>query len=223
MPPSTLRRAFPEAYDRTRTYVKFAMIRDPLARFPSSLTQRLQDFGPKPMHLMSRSQIVDAVRDTIERLTDFDERGVDLPYDWIHFRRQTEYTADDDWPVQFVAPVERVDELVAAMARYVDRPRPAEDGRVARDNAALVFGGEWSRSIVGALYPLWEAFVPSRVRTRVGRALKPVVMVPRQSVHRDLFADPSLVTFLRTYYARDVDAWASAEARWAEASAMPAS
>ena len=112
---ATLADGFPELLERVKDYESHALIRDPVARFPSSLAQRLRMHKRRVIAELTKPELDREVDEVLDHLSG--GASVTDPT-FIHFERQIAYVdLGGDRLVRHLHPVERVDEFLAAAGR----------------------------------------------------------------------------------------------------------
>lgn len=212
IPLAVLAEHFPSELETLRSYFSFAMVRDPMGRFPSSLTEyllsnRIARRGD--LLTMGPDEILRCAFEVVEALR---QQGTGLlPVELIHLQRQSSYVELDG-------------------VRVLDAIIPTED--VSRALPALVlhqFGlhvhvrtRKERRSFKGPI----EAFIGrilARAASAEGRGLLPAVVrgirrrltVPRNPFAETVLANPELRSFVETYYAEDFVIHERARQAWA--------
>jgi len=95
IPLSTLRNFFPEEYKKVRTYHSFSIVRDPFARFSSSLGQRMKSHKKRKLSQMTSKEVKKEVDQTIKLLLKHKNAEI-LPAELIHFQKQKSYIYDGE-------------------------------------------------------------------------------------------------------------------------------
>lgn len=112
IPLKLLESYFKDDFECVRKYSGFAVFRDPYARFPSSLAQRLMMFKGRKLELLSKGEVKREIDEVIKYITH------ESPYvpitnpEFIHFSRQIDYVeVDGDRLIERIYPIERINDL----------------------------------------------------------------------------------------------------------------
>lgn len=203
LPLSILREYFPREYIKVQSYHSLAVLRDPYARFPSSLYQRLKMYGEKPVEQMSKAELNAALEETIALLSAC-SLGKCLPYDYIHFQRQTTYIFDQER--QLVDNLYTMENLEALFQKLSDltgvsvgleEETSIGHSRVYKTNVRRALG-----NLIKPLYtPEVQKFIPATTKARIVRAL----YKPANQKFSDLLQTNMVRDFVTSYYAEDID------------------
>lgn len=121
---STLRVHFPEYYANVRDYESYAVLRDPLERFGSSLRQTLWHYEGKPMTLIPK----DELRQRTLQILDEAAAEIDQPSArMIFFARQRDFVFDGDTRlVDHLVPLGMVPDFIRYMSQSTGVPLAPE-------------------------------------------------------------------------------------------------
>jgi hypothetical protein len=198
LPLHLLRRVEPEAFAALERHAGFAVCRDPFARFPSAVAQRIKMVrGAHIAALDAR-----ALRAEIDAATTY-LSGVSqvTDPDWIHFARQVDFvTLDGARVVETVIPVERIDALRQALSARIGADLPsfgAANRRMAFTNPALRAPLTFGSTLAKRLLP---KTLSDAVRARARRRW----LRPAGDAAPDVFAAPDVRTFIEEYYRDDI-------------------
>ncbi|MBU2958921.1 sulfotransferase family 2 domain-containing protein [Paracoccus sp. 1_MG-2023] len=123
VPLSKLRAHFPENYDALERFTSYAVVRDPLARFGSSLRQMLWRYSNRPMTLIPPEELREL---TLKMLDDIAAELDDPSNQFIFFARQRDFIYDGDRRmVDHLIPMELVPDFIAHVSRITDTPMEA--------------------------------------------------------------------------------------------------
>lgn len=114
IPLKLLESYFKDDFECVKKYSGFAVFRDPYARFPSSLAQRLMMFKGQKLELLSRGEVKREIDEVIKYITH------ESPYvpitnpEFIHFSRQIDYVEiDGNRLIERIYPIEHIDDLLS--------------------------------------------------------------------------------------------------------------
>ncbi|RDC74444.1 hypothetical protein DLJ49_03920 [Rhodovulum sp. 12E13] len=216
IPLRMLARAFPEVLQKLRDYNSFAVIRDPLDRFGSSLRQTLHFYEHVYPTEMSRTELHDAVRRMIDRL----EGAPDWArHDLAFFQRQVDFVdLDGERIVDRLFPMTRVGQMLEDIGHLAGVPLEGEEKR----NRDLSFR---SRALVRPAYAinafLWR-HAPAGLHASLKRFALPLITHRDSATKRLGITDLAEVhDFVNRYYSEDAALHASLVAWSAQPTASP--
>ena len=214
IPLAVLREHFKEDFDCVRRYESFALTRDPVARFPSSLSERLIWRGKNP-HLLSTREIAREVDEVIEY---FSSPSLELPVrdpDFIHFARQVDYThLDGERVVKRVYPINRLQDLLYDIGDLTGISvdiLPPKNERLSYTSRFLQHADSVAQGAIMAI-------VPRRIWKPVFHAIKGYfirfgVVKRWRSRHSRIFESAKVIQFIGDFYADDILLYEEAQSR----------
>jgi hypothetical protein len=206
IPLPVLREYFPVFFDKVRSYYSVAIVRDPYARFPSSLSQYLVSRADRPMRSMTQHQVADAVEEVIRQLSRVGFETM-LPHELIHFQNQHLYVYDRN--VQVVShlyTIEDVPIMLTELEKEIGRPLSedtAESQRIRRK--AMVYRSAAAAYAASALKSVFPASIRRRLPARIERFLSESFLVHRDARFRSVFGSKYVKGFILDYYKQDFD------------------
>lgn len=112
IPLKLLESYFKDDFECVRKYSGFAVFRDPYARFPSSLAQRLMMFKGRKLELLSRGEVKREIDEVIKYITHESPNVPIINPEFIHFSRQIDYVeVDGNRIIERIYPIERLRDL----------------------------------------------------------------------------------------------------------------
>ena len=198
IPIAQLKEHFADHYADVVAYDSFALVRDPLDRFGSSLRQLMWQYEERPMTLIPR----DELRETTLRLLDEVDKEIDQPsYRYIFFSRQSDYIFDGDTQVtNHVLPISLVPELMDYFAARTGVALDRE--RRSNQNVELRFKGLGGLAY-GVNRVIRKALPPTLHSKIKGAALKLIARKGTAAEASGLLDLPEVRDFVATHYARD--------------------
>lgn len=113
----TLRDYFPNEFDKLKRYQTFALVRDPLERFQSSLAQRLRAHKNLTIMPTYDREIQIYVDDIISNISN---KTVITDPKFIHFERQSNFLKlNDEIFIKTIVPVEHVNRLLIMISGVI--------------------------------------------------------------------------------------------------------
>lgn len=209
IPLFVLKEHFPEEFELVQKYWSFTVIRDPYSRFASSVSQRLKKYRGRPIETLSESEVRREVQDCISFLENGAEEKEMLPYDYIHFQRQSDYVyLGEEKIVDCVYTTDQVSELVDLLLEKLGSGTPLEEKAEGvsgnRKNRALVYRNENIRYLMMMLRPI-KRILTLFLTDKTKEVIKSNIYVTRDSRMSDVFSDDSVRRFVERYYSRDIE------------------
>ena len=172
IPLSILRQYFPSDFERVQTHNSFAVIRNPFERFPSSIAQRLKQFGGTPLHTLGPKEIEREVESTISYLSQSAEI-TDASY--VHFTRQSEYLElNDKRIVRNLYSTDTIDQMLHDIADLIGKPIVGNNSQ-SIVNQTAVYRHEAMRRLFEAMRPMLggpiSMLLPEKAKRTIRRFL----------------------------------------------------
>lgn len=204
LPLALVKQLYPDDFALLSSYKSFALIRDPMARFASSLHEHLHWTKGQALSDISPDQRREVAAGVIAKLrAQADDAPVTDPA-LIHFSRQCDYLElEGARVVSNIYPTERVDELLAAVGEITGTPVKAasKNRRVAYSTPALKSASEAGQRALRRVLPDQIAN-PLFRSTR--RAMETVGLVGSPTKTQDkTLLDPETREFIERFYERD--------------------
>ena len=206
LPLFTLREHFEGQFRRVDSYRSFAVVRDPFARFPSSVSQRLRVYADRPIQTLRDKEILKEVDRVIGHLTHPRRSCGLLAAEYIHFQRQIDYIQlDGEQIVESVYSIGRIDKLLDDIADYVGQRwvlRNEHDAGLT--NQTVVYRSEFVGRAINAtrsVRPTISGFLPQGIKQK----FRSYAYVPRDERLSSLFGSEYIKDFVSDYYKRDIE------------------
>jgi hypothetical protein len=203
-----LRNYFGSDFERIHDYWSFAVVRDPFARFPSSVSQRVRMYGDEPIQKQGVAAIKSAIDDSMEFLAKQPRHNHRLPAEYIHFQKQVDYIyLDAERIVDTLYMVDEVTTLIGDVGGHVGQELLADvGGDPARGNRAVVHRSDALQRLVETTRPVTRLF--TGVLSEAARqSMRNMVYVPRDRRLSSLFNSGYVQDFIRDYYREDILLW----------------
>ena len=197
---------FPSEFEAVMNYWSFAVVRDPFARFASSVSQRLRKYSDRPVQNRPTEDIRSFVHETINYLLQHEQERHLLPPEFIHFQRQIDYIKlDDEQIVGSLYTVNQIGELLADVSQKTGQNllANASDSSKMSANRTIVYRNDLLRRVIDTSRPVinkFNKFLPEPVK----QTLRDRVYVPRDQRIKHLFETEHVQAFIRNYYADDI-------------------
>lgn len=210
MPLFILREHFPEEYAKIRSYRTFALVRDPMQRFPSSMAEYLKIKGT-PIKHVGPTELETEVKSVVRFLSENADFGTLLPQEYIHFQRQIDYVVDNgECLIDNLYPVERVESLLAAIGEALGRElQPQQDGGWRTPNQSVVYRHPWVHAMVEWARPVATRCITPVLPRATKNWLRRMVYVPRQNRSAEAFQTDAVKRFVNEYYQADFELYQS--------------
>lgn len=206
IPLFVLEEHFREIFEKIERYRTLALVRDPFQRFPSSVSQRVQAYGPRRLGDLTADQIDAEVARVIEYLSARGSVQALLPADYIHFQRQADFLyLNGRQLVDTVFPVSKVGQLLDEIDRLIGLDRPqGRSAALPTVNRAVVSRNATLRRLLGIGRPA-AGLIKTVLPRAVEESLRSFFFVPRDLRWNSVFEQPYVRDFVRDYYAPDIE------------------
>lgn len=206
IPLEVLAEHFTQDFDLFDSYRSFALVRDPFARFPSSLHERFVQRDGIPLSKRNRAEIAKEVDEVLRVLSEHPkDRPVTDP-GLIHFSRQKDYIfLNGRRVVQTVRTVAEMDDVLSDLTGIIGRPIQPEESKNRRVHHVFPAIEKLQRAITRpiekalprrlwkpAFKPIQAAFVATGLMRHAGN---PLVNLPNAS---------EIDAFIAEFYAEDI-------------------
>jgi hypothetical protein len=209
IPLFVLREYFQQDFELLKDYWSFALVRDPFARFSSSIAQRFRMNGDQPIYNQGIADIRAEIDLTIDFLSKQPGETHLLPAEYIHFQKQVDYIFLDE--LQVMDAVYTVNEIGALLADLGERIGQdlTDDKRekgVRKDNPTLVHRNEIMRYLVKGIRPVAK-YVYRTLPPGARQKIRTRILVPPDRRLQSLFSSNYVQDFIHDYYCRDLEYW----------------
>ncbi|WP_209507426.1 MULTISPECIES: sulfotransferase family 2 domain-containing protein [unclassified Ruegeria] len=198
MPLRLLAEVDPEAFEKLHCYESFALLRDPLERFRSSLAQRAKMYLGREFAQLSP----DDIRAEVERVISYlrSEPRVIAP-EFIHFSRQADFIFLDNRPlVRNLFPVERLDLFRDALVRHMG----ADDLEFGHSNRTTVFRYPRLKHVLRSGSAIARRVLPNQTYEKLRKTAREALMDPSKMANFSVIDEPRVRDFVESYYADDI-------------------
>lgn len=198
VPLRMLRQHFPREYAFLERFTSYAVVRDPLERFGSSLRQMLWRYDQRPMTLIPPAELRDLTLKTLGELAG----ELDHPSSrFIFFARQRDFIWDEDRRiVDHLVPMSLVPDFIAHLGRITDTD--LETGTRSNQNVELRF-----KRIGGLAYrvnDLLRRSLPLDVHARIKDGALRLLSARKSAAEASGILEMEEVrAFVDTHYAED--------------------
>lgn len=214
IPLAVLQTHFPEDFARLVAYQSFALVRDPFARFPSSLHERLIHRDGQTLSLRSAAEIAREVDAVLACLANHPSDAPITDPGLIHFSRQCDYIFLDGHQIvdrlRTVADVDTLLEEVSDIVGVLVRPKE-------NMNARLDYASPMVQRLQLAVTALIERVLPRRIwkpaYVPIKRALHSLGLIhPSRNPLEQLPNFGDIEAFVAEFYSHDIHLFERLEA-----------
>lgn len=198
VPLRLLRQHFPQEYSSLERFTSYAVVRDPLERFGSSLRQMLWRYHQRPMTLIPPDELRTL---TLAILKDVASELDNPSNQFIFFARQRDFIFDGDRRVvDHLIPMSLVPDFIAHIGRITDTPMEA--GTRSNQNVELRF-----KRLGGIAYrvnDLLRRMLPLDLHARIKDGALRVLSARKSAAEASGVLDmPEVRAFVERHYAED--------------------
>jgi hypothetical protein len=202
-----LKKYFEKEFMSVTDYWSFSIVRDPYARFASSVSQRLKMYSDLPIHKCGLTEVRKAIEESIDYLLQQPTNNHLLPPEYIHFQKQIDYIElNGEQIVESLYTVNDVNLLLKDVEQRIGQTL-GEGSRTAnsvpRANQSVVFRNNALRWMFETARPVTNK-VGLLLPDRFKQGIRDKVYVPRDQRMKDLFTKDYVQDFIREYYAEDI-------------------
>lgn len=198
VPLPVLRQHFPVEYGYLERFASYAVVRDPLDRFGSSLRQMLWRYHQRPMTLIPADELREL---TLAILADISGELDNPSNRFIFFARQRDFILDGDRRmVDHLIPLHLVPDLIAHLARITGTPM--DPGTRSNQNVELRF-----KKIGGVAYRVNDMLrrtLPLDIHARIKDSALKLLSARKSAAEASGILDlPEVRAFVDRHYAED--------------------
>jgi hypothetical protein len=207
IPLDTLRQFFPKEYQKIKIYKSYAIIRNPFARFKSSVTQHLAMYGSAPLQRIIEKELKKTVNSIIDYLSTVDQSSSMLPSEYIHFQRQIDYIYEEDKRlIDNIYLIENIDQLLVSLENLIGCSLRAvnEDKSFLESRPTVAYRNEFIRILHRATWPFTNKIFSIYLHPKTKKKIKSYIYTPNPSQHRNIFNSNYLKDFITYYYRDDI-------------------
>lgn len=207
IPLFVLREHFPAEHAKVLGYHSYAVIRDPYARFRSSLSQHLRKYSGHEISRMKPKAVQNAVDSALRLLRDHQAPKSYLPHQYIHFQRQIDFIYDQDKRlVEHIYSTRQIDRMLehisaATGIRLAHPGNPAE----VKANETRFYRNTWIRVLVESSKPVLKAVLREERWESLKQATQHRVFTSSDRRLQAIFDSDHVRDFIADYYQDDID------------------
>lgn len=206
IPLAVLAEHFSDDFARLDSYCSFALVRDPFARFPSSLHERFVQRDRKPLYKRDSAEIAREVDEVLETLSRHPRDSPITNPELIHFSWQRDYIfLDGRQVVQTVRTVAEVEDVLRELSAIVGQPIRPEESKNRRLHHAFPAVERFEQAITRPI----AKRLPRRVWKPVFKPIKAAFVAVGLMRHAgnpiaDLPNADEIDAFISEFYAEDI-------------------
>ena len=207
IPLCELERNFNSTFEKFKQYNSYAVIRDPYKRFSSSLYEHLSMYVVKNIKALSPDEVSYYINEIINKLKVYKDDEI-LPYQLIHFQKQTTYIKYNDIQVKNIYPSSSVSKLFEDLAKVYNE-KSFIDNKNIRENEAVFYKSRNYRFIAKVILPLYLSIGKSIIPDLYKKKLQNMFYIDKSSAVDYLFESEHVKEFIADYYHLDIQAYNS--------------
>jgi len=206
IPLEILEKYFPDEYGKLLSYKTYAVVRNPLERFPSSIAQHIKYNGDNNIQRLKKHEVRSAVDAVISWISD--NRGALVyPPEYIHFQPQVDYIYNKSMKVSdAIYTLENAAKLIGDIENRagvkIDKITSGSD--IAK-NESFTYRYEMYRNIFELIRPLYTSLGKSILTDSAVSSIKGVVFVPQRDKLKQIFSSEYVRDFVQDEYKMDMD------------------
>lgn len=209
LPMSILSAYFPNEFVKVKKYWAFSIVRDPYARFPSSMSQCLKRRGrtigtTHGIETLTKKHFQYELEKTINLLSKYAGKSQYLPVELTHFQRQVDYIyLKESQIVHNIYSMDELDSLWADLSLCLGASLRGATDDVAASNRSRVYRHRRLGMLIEQIRPVL-ADAASGLPQGLKKTLRELVFVPRDQKFFELFQSDYVRDFIESYYADDI-------------------
>ncbi|MCF2906680.1 sulfotransferase family protein [Octadecabacter sp. CECT 8868] len=204
VPLGMLKQYFPDAFSLVSSLEGYAILRDPVDRFASSIAQRFRQIHGRRVDQVTPADVIAEVDAVITHLRD---RKDHLHHKFSHFIPQSSFVELDGAPI--VRNRYRISDtrfLLRDLSSRLDAPL-VEDFH---SNKTVTFRYPWMAGPAIAAKDFVKARAPAGMVDSIRRVAMKALTTPRvQSIDTEIGKSDDIQSFIVEYYARDIELFAA--------------
>ncbi len=214
VPLTWLRTYFSDWYEVISELEGYCLVREPNARFASSLTQRFRQHRRKSPNDVTRAEVIAEVDTVVEELESCDQFPRNT---FAHFIRQTEFIfLDNTQVVRNTFRLDNINLLIGEIAAHMGTPLQTEF----HSNKSFEFKYKWAEAPVTRSKDIAKKLLPAKIVDRLRRVVIAHMASTQGTVFQSILKDSTEIrTFVERYYADDFDLYETVPARVPDAAA----
>lgn len=201
LPLEVLADLFPEVLEKYRTYVSYAVIREPGARFASAVAQHLREFRDTDLYDLREPELAQVLDDIMGQMV---RTPVWFPVDYVHFSRQVDYI--DLGAERVVNEIYTTATLDQFFARFAERTGVALDAEDTR-NATVAYRSPQLKRVMHSGGSVLRRLIPSGIYWALRDRARSLATVSTKQKSFEAFGSDTVQDFLREFYALDYALW----------------
>ena len=205
LPLWAFRQHFPDVFDKICQYQSFAVTRDPLERFGSSVTQRCRQYLNYKASDITPDVLVRAAQEAMSFLT---ENPGSLTPEFIHFVPQANYiTLEGETIVKHVDLPGHFSQL----NRFLKDRNLTPVSTSSRQNATVEPANKTLKNVLHTLRPLYRAVLPQNLKDTLWlKLIDAGIYAPEADRYAPLMENPEIIAFINDFYAEDFEIFTKA-------------
>ena len=207
LPLWAFRQHFPNVFDKILNYQSFAVTRDPLDRFGSSVMQRCRQY----LNYEAADITPDVmVRVAKEAMVFLKENPDSVVPEFIHFKPQSHYIRLDGQTI-----VEHVDlpGQFSHLNKFLESRGLTPVSTSKRRNASVEPANKTLKDLLQTIRPLYRAVLPQKLKDALWlKLIDAGIYAPEANRYAPLVEDKEIAAFINDFYAEDFEIFKKAQA-----------
>lgn len=192
---------YPDELERMERYRCYAVTRNPMDRFVSSVSQHLRNFHNRELVDLSAQELAQTVDGVIRQMG---KTPLRVPREYIHFTRQIDYVSlDGRQVVRNLYRMETLDQLVADISRF----HTMDMALSARKNEAATYNSQGLKVLMRTGGTLARNMLPTKTYRTLRRWARDKTTTRIKDNRPDLFHSETVQAFCEEFYAPDFPLW----------------
>jgi hypothetical protein len=200
-------------YNKIIDYWSFAIIRDPVERFSSAVSERFRSFKQREIFTQNTRVIQEEVKFIIDYLLKQPRHNHLLPAEFIHFQKQVDYLyLEGEKVIDTIYTIEHLRLLLDEVESYIgcDLHVDNDEKVLPVENVTVVHRNEIMRHLIESTRPITR-MISKVLPEKIKRDIRSTVYIPRDQRLRSLFSNSYVTDFIKDYYSEDLKLWEKME------------
>lgn len=198
LPLDLLQKINADVFEKVRTYDSYAIVRDPVARFRSAISQRAKMYLDTELPKLTEDELLDHIQSVIDYLNG---NPSVIPSEYTHFIRQSDYIfLQDEQVVQNLFPLEHIERFFDAVREKFG----VETLDIEHANQTRVFVHPSLKHVAYKGSDLARSILPATLYNTLRKSMRSLLMTPKKGIEASAFEAPEVRKFVETYYAKDI-------------------
>ena len=197
LPLNVLADIAPTSFEKLRTYETYAIVRDPMQRFQSAVSQHVKVYKKRGIAQFDRTELEAEINNVISYLLATPQV---INPEFIHFSRQSDFVFfGEEQLIQNIYALDRLGDLAQAIAERTGTLSLT----FGHENKTRIFRYQSLKEIAQISNQHVKRFMPGPIHRWIRQSARGVMMKPRDKMILPAFRTKAVQTFVNEYYAKD--------------------